>query len=334
VRGARGSLPSSPFSSNTPLQEPDPDEATRSMPRAEKPKAAPAPSRPGSTPYGQEEIITHSGGVFDLAEDEPTKTNRFSIQELEELALEIPKPAPPSSGKESSSSQDRPALGGTQQLTQPLRAAPATLPLVQPAQTLPLVAPFAARGFGQIVDPTLSAPQAAFEAPPAPAPPEARTLGFELPDIAAAVQPAIPVAAAEIPLLVDVTPLTLVVETVQGFCDAIIDRNTPVPCSQSREFVTASDHQPLVRVRVAQGESKRFDENTLLGEVELSGLRPAPRGEVQVSVSFALDASGMLNVSAIDVATGRATRATLRLLGLPGPSEIAQMMDRQQQRLA
>jgi molecular chaperone DnaK len=134
------------------------------------------------------------------------------------------------------------------------------------------------------------------------------------------------------PLLIDVTPLTLAVETVSGYCDPIIQRNTQVPCEERREFVTASDGQTVVRVRVSQGESKRFGENTLLGEVELSGLPAAPRGTVQISVCFGLDANGMLNVSATEVQTGRATAAQLRLIGLPEAHDISAMASRQNQR--
>jgi molecular chaperone DnaK len=131
------------------------------------------------------------------------------------------------------------------------------------------------------------------------------------------------------PVLVDVTPLTLAVETVEGFCDSIIGRNTTVPCSQTREFVTAADNQTSVRVRVSQGESKRFVENTLLGEIELTGLRPARRGDVRIAVSFALDPSGMLVVSAKDVGTGRETSTQVRLVGLPDAAEVMRMQARQ-----
>jgi molecular chaperone DnaK len=131
------------------------------------------------------------------------------------------------------------------------------------------------------------------------------------------------------PVLVDVTPLTLAVETVEGYCDSIIARNTTVPCSRTREFVTAADNQTSVRVRVSQGESARFAENTLLGEIELSGLRPARRGDVRIAVSFALDASGMLVVSAKDVGTGRETSAQVHLVGLPDAAEVARMAQRQ-----
>jgi molecular chaperone DnaK len=130
------------------------------------------------------------------------------------------------------------------------------------------------------------------------------------------------------PVLVDVTPLTLAVETVGGYCDAIIERNTPVPCERTREFATVSDNQTHVRVRVSQGESSRFADNTLLGELELTGLRPAPRGQVQITVTFALDENGMLNVSARDSSTGRATQAQIRLIGLPGHEDVASLAAR------
>jgi molecular chaperone DnaK len=134
------------------------------------------------------------------------------------------------------------------------------------------------------------------------------------------------------PLLIDVTPLTLSVETVQGFCDAIIERNSPVPCERTRIFATATDNQTSVRVRVSQGESRRFDSNTVLGEVELGGLRPAPRGAVRVAVTFALDNNGMLNVSAEDVATRRATAVAVRLVGLPDVDHVEHLRARHQNR--
>ena len=125
------------------------------------------------------------------------------------------------------------------------------------------------------------------------------------------------------------TPLGLNVETVGGYCDTIIERNTPVPCEGMRVFVTAVDNQAFVRVRVGQGGSPRFEENTLLGELELSDLRPAPRGQLEIRVTFALDTDGILNVHAKDVMTDRTASATLRLEGLPDASELAAMQARQ-----
>ncbi|MDB5215979.1 MAG: Chaperone protein DnaK, partial [Myxococcaceae bacterium] len=117
------------------------------------------------------------------------------------------------------------------------------------------------------------------------------------------------------PLLIDVTPMSLRIETVGGYSDVLIAANSPVPCEKTRTFLTASDNQTVVFIRVAQGESSRFAENTRLGELELSGLKPGTRGEVKILVTFELDADGILNVRAKDKDTDRETKATMRLLG-------------------
>jgi molecular chaperone DnaK len=127
-----------------------------------------------------------------------------------------------------------------------------------------------------------------------------------------------------------VTPLSLGVETVGGFCDILIEANTPVPCDRVRAFATASAGQTAVRVRVSQGASGRFAENTFLGELELSGLAPAPRGETQIAVTFEIDADGILNVRARDVKTGMETAARIQLVGAQTePREIEAMNARQ-----
>lgn len=131
------------------------------------------------------------------------------------------------------------------------------------------------------------------------------------------------------PLLVDVTPLSLAVETVSGYCDVIIERNTPVPCERTRLFATAADNQTTVRIAVAQGESKRFSENAVLGQIELSGLRAAGRGEVEVAVTFEMDPDGILNVRAKDTQTGKEAKARMRLGGaVPQGAELDAMRDR------
>jgi molecular chaperone DnaK len=131
-----------------------------------------------------------------------------------------------------------------------------------------------------------------------------------------------PVPRAEIspskrpaPLLIDVTPISLGVETAGGFCDFLIRANTPVPCDRTRVFLTASDGQTGVVVKVAQGESLRFGENTYLGDLHLTGLAPAARGEVQVAVTFEIDVDGILNVRAKDEGSGRETAARLHMVG-------------------
>jgi molecular chaperone DnaK len=130
------------------------------------------------------------------------------------------------------------------------------------------------------------------------------------------------------PVLVDVTPRALVVETAGGFCDTVIPRNAKIPCERTRKFSTGRDQQTVVRVRVAQGEHSSFAQNTYLGEVELSGLRPAGRGAVTVAVTFELDADGTLNVRAADSTTGHEARAALRLLGVADEESVLDMMHR------
>ena len=109
--------------------------------------------------------------------------------------------------------------------------------------------------------------------------------------------------------------MSLRIETVGGYSDVLIAANSPVPCEKARTFLTASDNQTVVFIRVAQGESPRFAENTRLGELELSGLKPGTRGEVKILVTFELDADGILNVRAKDKDTNRETKATMRLMG-------------------
>lgn len=118
------------------------------------------------------------------------------------------------------------------------------------------------------------------------------------------------------PLLLDVTPLTLRVETAGGFTDPLIRANTPIPCEQTRTFSTSVDGQTSVVVRVAQGEQRLFSENTYLGEVVLGDLTPAPRGQIKIAVTFELDADGTLQVNARDPLTGHHSRTTIRLLGV------------------
>ncbi|HTQ42043.1 MAG TPA: Hsp70 family protein [Polyangiaceae bacterium] len=171
--------------------------------------------------------------------------------------------------------------------------------------------------------PTMQYPYEASEAPaPFAAKPERPA-----PPPAPAAPPPPPRPA---PLLIDVTPHSLGVETVGGFCDMLIDANTPVPCDRTRSFATATDNQTTVRVRIAQGESKRFDENTCLGELELAGIAPGPRGATQIAVTFEIDADGILNVKAKNVATGQETAARIQLVGAQNdPAAMAAMAARQ-----
>jgi molecular chaperone DnaK len=130
------------------------------------------------------------------------------------------------------------------------------------------------------------------------------------------------------PVLVDVTPRALVVETAGGWCDVVVQRNSKIPCERTRAFTTSTDGQTQVRVRVAQGEDALFVQNTFLGEVELSDLRPAPRGQVTIQVRFEVDESGTLQVYATDLSTGREAHAMLQLVGISSAQSVAQMRAR------
>lgn len=164
-------------------------------------------------------------------------------------------------------------------------------------------------------------------------PPQAGAAPLDYPP--GAFDPSIPAAPAppqgiqyQTPVLVDVTPRGLVVETAGGYTDTIIPRNSKIPCERTRRFATGRDMQTTVRVRVAQGENPAFPQNTYLGEVELSGLRPAARGEVTVAVTFEVDADGTLRVRARDVQTGQEARATLQLVGVADESSVVMMINR------
>jgi len=112
-------------------------------------------------------------------------------------------------------------------------------------------------------------------------------------------------------LLLDVTPLTLSIETLGGVATALIERNTTVPTRKSQVFSTASDNQREVEVHVVQGERPFAADNKSLGKFTLDGIPPAPRGLPQIEVTFDIDADGILNVSATDKATGRSQHITI-----------------------
>ena len=112
-------------------------------------------------------------------------------------------------------------------------------------------------------------------------------------------------------LLLDVTPLSLGIETLGGVCTKIIDRNTTIPTKKSQIFSTAADNQPSVEVNVLQGEREFARDNKSLGTFHLDGIAPAPRGVPQIEVTFDIDANGIVNVSAKDLGTGKEQRITI-----------------------
>ena len=113
-------------------------------------------------------------------------------------------------------------------------------------------------------------------------------------------------------LLLDVTPLTLGIETLGGVSTPVIQRNTTIPTSKSQVFSTAADSQPSVEIHIVQGERAMANDNKSLGRFILDGILPAPRGVPQVEVAFDIDANGILNVSALDKATSREQRITIQ----------------------
>jgi len=127
-------------------------------------------------------------------------------------------------------------------------------------------------------------------------------------------------------LLLDVTPRGLGVGTAGGYCDEVIERNAAIPVEQSRLFSTSRDDQTEVAIDVYQGESRRFSENTKLGCVELSGLRPAPRGEIKIRVTFEIDTDGILGVSARNEETGEAQATRIVLTGGMDESQVSELV--------
>jgi molecular chaperone DnaK len=129
--------------------------------------------------------------------------------------------------------------------------------------------------------------------------------------IGAAIQGAVLQGDVNDVLLLDVTPLTLGIETAGGVSTAMIERNTTIPTKKSQVFSTAADNQPAVDIVVLQGERAMSQDNKTLGTFKLDGIRPAPRGTPQIEVTFDIDANGILNVTAKDKDTGKDQKITI-----------------------
>ncbi len=127
-------------------------------------------------------------------------------------------------------------------------------------------------------------------------------------------------------LLLDVTPLSLGIETLGGVSTKLIDKNTTIPTKKSQVFSTAEDNQPAVSIRVLQGEREMASDNKILGNFELVGIAPAPRGVPQIEVTFDIDANGIVNVSAKDKGTGKEQKIQIQASGGLSDEEISKMV--------
>jgi len=144
--------------------------------------------------------------------------------------------------------------------------------------------------------------------------------------VGAAVEASVLSGARKDLVLIDVTPLTLGVETLGGVMASIVEKNTPIPIKRSRMFTTATDNQAAVSVHVLQGEREFADGNRSLSRFELVGIPPARRGEPRISVTFEIDANGILNVSARDAVTGREQSIEVNPTGGLTDSDILKLM--------
>ncbi len=127
-------------------------------------------------------------------------------------------------------------------------------------------------------------------------------------------------------LLLDVTPLTLGIETMGGVATPLIEKNTTIPTRKSNTFSTADDNQSAVTIHVVQGERKQASQNKSLGRFDLADIPPAPRGMPQIEVTFDIDANGILNVSAKDKATGKQQSIVIKASSGLSDAEIQQMV--------
>ncbi|MBF0428729.1 MAG: molecular chaperone DnaK [Magnetococcales bacterium] len=144
--------------------------------------------------------------------------------------------------------------------------------------------------------------------------------------IGAAIQGGVLKGEVKDVLLLDVTPLSLGVETMGEVFTRLIDKNTTIPTKKSQVFSTAVDNQPAVTIRVAQGEREMFADNKLLGQFNLDGIPPAPRGVPQIEVSFDIDANGIVQVSAQDLGSGKVQSITIQASGGLSQEEVEKMV--------
>jgi len=143
--------------------------------------------------------------------------------------------------------------------------------------------------------------------------------------VGAAIQGGVLAGEVRDVLLLDVTPLSLGIETLGGIMTRLVERNTTIPCERKQVFSTADENQTAVTIKVYQGEREMAADNRLLGQFNLEGIPPAPRGVPQIEVTFDIDANGILNVSAKDLGTGKAQRIEIKQSAGLSEAEIERM---------
>ncbi len=295
-----------------PYRPPAPPDAPRPLPEAPEPDPFEAASSIELDPEYEAHVKSIAPGAF---REESTEELALDL-DLDDLALEELAPPEP----DAPSPPARPE--GTTPFDDMLAGPPPPAPPPPAVAKLPPARPVglpAAEAQRQPARPMeLLAPE-----PPRPPPPEPVS-------VPPPPQPVVRMPERPPPLLMDVTPHSLGIETVGGYCERVIRRNAPIPIEQTRVFSTAQDDQDTVRVTVCQGDSRMFADNQPLGEIELTELRRARRGEVRIEVTFMLDANGILDVKAVDLATGRVQTIRVNLLGGFDEDEMAAMRARQE----
>jgi molecular chaperone DnaK len=285
----------------------------------------PAPGAPLAPPV-EEPIELDEDLLEEVVESGPAPPSPDEVDELDELfskaAAEIglQKPVAP----EPSVDAIPPVLLGPDEIE------PAELPDTSTAPLAPPPPPPA--GSQAQPQPPMAVPIPAPSAPSAPElapPPLDEVAGEAEAEVSASDSFSVAMAgAAPSTLLLDVTPRGLGVGTTGGYCDEIIARNAAIPVEQSRMFTTSRDSQTEVVIDVFQGESRRVEENTRLGRVELSGLRPAPRGEIKIRVTFEIDTDGILGVSARNEETGQAQSTRIVLSGGLTDEHVSELIEK------